>query len=97
VTASAATLSAQQRQAVLSHTALAKTVFQERNRDMNNQPPDHQSMLKALDQLSQTVDVMGSVISRLQKHLESLTQQRAELVDDTLPTIIPPTDLHHLH
>jgi len=64
---------------------------------MSNPPIDHQSMLKTLDQLSQTVDVMGSVISRLQQHLESLMQQRAELVDDTLPTIVPPTDLHRLH
>jgi hypothetical protein len=64
---------------------------------MSNQPLDHQSMLKTLDQLSQTVDVMGNVISRLQQHLESLMQQRAELVDDTLPTILPGSDQHHLH
>lgn len=63
---------------------------------MNNQPLDHQSMLRTLDQLSQTVDVMGNVISRLQQHLESLMQQRAELVDDTLPTIVP-IDTHRLH
>lgn len=62
---------------------------------MSNQPLDHQSMLRTLDQLSQTVDVMGNVISRLQQHLESLMQQRAELVDDTLPTIV--TNPHHLH
>jgi len=73
------------------------TLHWQRKRNMNDQPPDHQSMLKAPDQLSQTIDIMGSVISRLQKHLESLTQQRAELVDDTLPTIIPTNDLHHLH
>jgi hypothetical protein len=54
-------------------------------------------MLRTLDQLSQTVDVMGNVISRLQQHLESLMQQRADLVDDTLPTIVPTTDPHHLH
>lgn len=64
---------------------------------MNDRPLDPQSMLKTLDQLSQTVDVMGSVISRLQQHLESLMQQRAELVDDTPPSIQVPTDLHHLH
>lgn len=64
---------------------------------MNNRPLDHQSMLKTLDQLSQTVDVMGSVILRLQQHLESLMQQRAELVDETPPAIVPPSDLTHLH
>lgn len=64
---------------------------------MNDRPLDPQSMLKTLDQLSQTVDVMGSVISRLQQHLESLMQQRAELVDDTPPSIPAPTDLRHLH
>jgi uncharacterized protein YoxC len=64
---------------------------------MNNQPPDHESMLKTLDQLSQTVDVMGSVISRLQQHLESLMQQRAELADETLPVVTLPTDLQRLH
>lgn len=60
---------------------------------MNNpQLDDHQSMLNTLDQLSQTVDVMGSVISRLQHHVEQLMQQRAELVDETQPA-----SLSHLH
>jgi hypothetical protein len=53
-----------------------------RNTDMNDRPLDHQSLKNTLDQLSQTVDIMGSVISRLQQHLESLMQQRAELIDD---------------
>jgi uncharacterized protein (DUF2342 family) len=59
---------------------------------MNEPQLDHQSMLKTLDQLSQTVDVMGSVISRLQHHVEQLMQQRAELVDNTQPA-----SLSHLH
>ena len=49
---------------------------------MHNSQLDHQTMLKTLDQLSQTVEVMSSVISRLQQHVETLMRQRAELVDE---------------
>jgi SepF-like predicted cell division protein (DUF552 family) len=56
-------------------------------------PPDQQAVINTLDELSKTVDVMSHVISRLQEHVENLTQQRSELMDDAV-IVTPPKSLH---
>jgi len=53
---------------------------------MKTIPPDQQAVIKTLDELSKTVDVMSHVISRLQEHVENLTKQRSELLDEATPT-----------
>ena len=58
---------------------------------------DHQSVLKTLDQLSQTVDVMSNVINRLQNHVELLMQQRDELADESFSDLYPHPHKPKLH
>ena len=65
--------------------------------DLDKQQLDHTSVLKTLDQLSQTVDVMSSVISRLQNHVEQLMQQRAELADESTQITLPTIQTRRLH
>lgn len=60
---------------------------------MKTTPPDQQAVLKTLDELSKTVDVMSHVISRLQEHVENLTKQRSELLDEAM-IVAPPGSLH---
>jgi regulator of replication initiation timing len=58
---------------------------------------DHQSMLTALDQLSQTVTVMSDMIGRLQNHVEHLIQERAALTDESMPRHMPAKSRGQLH
>lgn len=51
---------------------------------------DSTVILGALDELSQTVEAMGNVISRLQQHVENLTQQREALLEDITIVNVPP-------
>ena len=46
--------------------------------DNEKEPSDHETVLMALDQISQTIDVMTSVVGRLRNYLE---EQEARAAD----------------
>tara|TARA_R110002110_G_C13470513_1_gene720791 strand:+ start:26778 stop:26972 length:195 start_codon:yes stop_codon:yes gene_type:complete len=39
--------------------------------DSDKQAPDSETILIALDQISQTIDVMSSVVARLRNHIQA--------------------------
>ncbi len=55
----------------------------------DNNPSDTETILMALDQISQTIDVMTSVVGRLRNYMQqqeaSATDQKKELQADMQP------------
>ena len=46
--------------------------------DRDDQHSDRESILMALDQISQTIDVMTSVVGRLRSHVEAQVEAQVE-------------------
>ncbi len=50
--------------------------------DSNKTPKDSETIMMALDQISQTIDVMNSVVGRLRHHVQKQEAAAAESIVD---------------
>ena len=62
---------------VLVHMEIVIKMYSDNNLADQNQPSELESMHIALDQMSQTIEVMGNVIARLQLQLATYQQHKA--------------------
>ena len=53
-------------------------------KDSDNCPTDNETILMALDQIGQTIDVMNSVVGRLRAHLQEQGDPGAEQANTVL-------------
>jgi len=60
----------------------------------NNKPTESETILMALDQISQTIDVMTSVVSRLRTYLQQKETTAVDSGKETGPGTHPNRVLH---